>query len=184
MKKEKYAYVQYKEDYSSKLWIYKCDETFSANDIVEAPICNYSYNNIAIIKKIKFLTNKQLPVEKDKILTISTKLDKQKYEKYFHPLKCMKNYINEELLKEWHFADKNNWVKFYQSTFGGQISYEKDGVLTCSLGNCMNDDFFEEYTITGHKNLNIKLKFLKTALAELYYKIIDEKEFKELLNIV
>lgn len=48
----------------------------------------------------------------------------------------------------------------------------------------MNDDFFEEYTITGHKNLNIKLKFLKTALAELYYKIIDEKEFKELLNIV
>lgn len=48
----------------------------------------------------------------------------------------------------------------------------------------MNDDFFEEYTITSHKNLNIKLKFLKTALAELYYKIIDEKEFKELLNIV
>lgn len=91
MKKEKYAYVQYKEDYSSKLWIYKCDETFSANDIVEAPICNYSYNNIAIIKKIKFLTNKQLPVEKDKILTISTKLDKQKYEKFFHPLKYMKS---------------------------------------------------------------------------------------------
>ena len=46
------------------------------------------------------------------------------------------------------------------------------------------DDFFEEYTITSRKNLQIKLKFLKTALSELYYNIISEDQFKELLNIV
>lgn len=80
--------------------------------------------------------------------------------------------------RQWYLQGRATYIR----TKG--ISYEKDGVLTCSLGNCMNDDFFEEYTITSHKNLNIKLKFLKTALAELYYKIIDEKEFKELLNIV
>jgi len=56
MKKERYAYVEYK-DCSSKLWIYKCDENFSVNDIVEAPVFDYSYTNIAIIKKIKYLTD-------------------------------------------------------------------------------------------------------------------------------
>ncbi len=183
MKKEKYAFVQYKDSFSSKLWIYKCDDSFSIGDIVEAPICNYAYNNIAIIKKIKFLTDKHLPIKKNKILTISIKLDKQKYEKYFHPLKYMKNYINEEFLKDWKFESKNNWVRFCESTFGGQISYEKDGVLNCSLYNYCDENYFEEYTITSHKNLNIKLKFLQTALSELYYKIIDEEEFIELLNI-
>ena len=103
---------------------------------------------------------------------------------YFNPLSFMKNYINKEHLKEWTLPSKNNWVEFYNSTFGGQISYEKDGVLICSLGNCINDDFFEEHTITSRKNLQIKLKFLKTALSELYYNIISEDQFKELLNIV
>ena len=183
MKKERYAYVEYK-DCSSKLWIYKCDESFSVDDIVEAPVFDYSYTNIAIIKKIKYLYDRHLPIEKDKILTISNKLNKQEYNKYFYPLNFMKNYINKEHLKEWKFSNKNNWVEFYNSTYGGQISYEKDGVLICSLGNCINDDFFEEYTITSRKNLQIKLKFLKTALSELYYNIISEDQFKELLDIV
>ena len=183
MKKERYAFVKYK-DSSSKLWIYKSDDRFSVNDIVEAPTFDYSYNNIAIIKKIKYLSDKQLPIEKDRILTISNKLNKRDYDKYFHPLKFMKAYINEVCLKKWSFSEKNSWVKFYNSTFSGQISYEKDGVLICSLGNCMNDNFFEEYTITSRKNLQIKLKFLQTALYNLYYKLIDEEEFKELLNIV
>ena len=183
MKKERYAFVKYK-DSSSKLWIYKCDDRFSVNDIVEAPTFDYSYNNIAIIKKIKYLSDKQLPNEKDRILTISNKLNKRDYDKYFHPFKFMKTYINEVCLKKWSFSEKNSWVEFYNSTFGGQISYEKDGVLICSLGNCMNDDFFEDYTITSRKNLQIKLKFLQTALYNLYYKLIDEEEFKELFNIV
>ena len=84
MKKERYAFVKYK-DSSSKLWIYKCDDRFSVNDIVEAPTFDYSYNNIAIIKKIKYLSDKQLPIEKDRILTISNKLNKRDYDKYFHP---------------------------------------------------------------------------------------------------
>ena len=183
MKKERYAFVQYKDNYSSILWIYKCDENFSVNDIVEAPVCDYAYNNIAIIKKIKYLSDQQLPIDKNQILTISNKLNKLEYDKYFHPLNFMKNYIKCEHLKEWSFSEKNNWVEFYNSTFGGQISYENDRVLTCSLGNCMDDDFFEEYTITSRKNLKLKIKFLETALSELYYKIINEAQFKELLDI-
>ena len=183
MKKERYAYVEYK-DCSSKLWIYKCDEGFSVNDIVEAPTFDYAYNNIAIIKKIKYLTDKHLPIDKDRILSISNKLNKHEFDKYFNPLSFMKNYINKEHLKEWTLPSKNNWVEFYNSTFGGQISYEEDGVLICPLGNCINHDFFEEYTITSRKNLQIKLKFLKTALSELYYNIISEDQFKELLDIV
>lgn len=183
MKKERYAYVKYK-DSSSKLWIYKCDESFSVNDIVEAPVFDYTYNNIAIIKKIKYLTDKHLPIEKDKILTISNKLDKLKYDKYFHPIKFMKNHINENCLKEWAFSSKNSWVKFYTSSFKGKISYEKDGVLTCSLNNCIDNDYFEEYTITNPKHFNTKLKFLQTALYQLFYKVITEEEFMELLNII
>lgn len=183
MKKETYAFIQYK-DSSSKLWIYKCGESFYVGDIVEAPVFNYAYSNIAIIKKIKYLSDKKLPIEKEKILTITNKLDKKKYDKYFHPFEYMKNYINENHLKEWKFSGKNSWVKFYTSSFKGQISYEKDGVLTCSLNNCMDNDFFEEYTITSPKHFNTKLKFLQTALSELYYKIISEKEFVELLNII
>ena len=184
MKKERYAFVKYKDNYSSILWIYKCDDSFSVGDIVKAPICNYAYSNIAIIKKIKYLSDQQLPIDKNQILTISNKLNKLEYDKYFHPLNFMKNYINCEYLKEWSFSEKNNWVAFFYSTHGGQISYEKDGVLTCSLGNCMDDDFFEEYTITSRKNLKIKIKFLETSLSELYYKIINEAQFKELLSIV
>ena len=184
MKKERYAFVKYKDNYSSILWIYKCDDSFSVGDIVEAPVFDYTYNNIAIIKKIKYLSDQQLPIDKDKILTISNKLNKLEYDKYFHPLEFMKNYIKYEYLKEWSFSEKNNWVKFYNSTYGGQISYEKDGVLTCSLGNCMDDNFFEEYTITSRKNLKIKIKFLETALSELYYNQINETQFKELLSIV
>ena len=48
----------------------------------------------------------------------------------------------------------------------------------------MNYNFFEEYTITSRKYLQIKLKFLQTALSELYYNIINEEQFKELLDIV
>ena len=97
MKRERYAFVKYK-DSSSKLWIYKCDESFSVNDIVEAPTFDYAYNNIAIIKKIKYLTDKHLPIEKNKILTISNKLNKQEFVKYFHSLRFMKSYINKEYL--------------------------------------------------------------------------------------
>ena len=96
----------------------------------------------------------------------------------------MKNYINENHLKEWEFSGKNSWAKIYTSSFKGQIIYEKDGVLTCSLNNCMDNDFFEEYTITSPKHFNIKLKFLQTALYQLFYKIITEEEFMELLNII
>ena len=50
IKKERYAFVQYK-DYSSTLWIYKYDGNFYLNDIVDAPVFDYAYNNIVMIKK-------------------------------------------------------------------------------------------------------------------------------------
>ena len=183
MKKERYAFVKY-IDGISRLWIYKCDDSFAVDDVVEAPVFDYAYNNIAIIKKIKNLSDKQLPIEKNKILTISNKLDKQKYEKVFHPLTYMKNYIKKECLKGWSLSTKNIWFRIYSSTFGGQISYENDGVLTYSLGSYKNNDLYEDYTMTSPKNLKTKINFVKTILFELYHDIINKEQFQELIDIV
>ena len=182
MKSETYLYVKFKDGLSQ--WIYKCDGTFYVDDIVEAPTFKGAIINIAIVKSVVRLRDDELPIEKDRILTITKKLDKNKYEKDFHPLEFMKKRIRIDYLKEWKFAGENEWAKFYESSFGGEISYEQDGVLICSLGDCRNKDYFQEYTITGTKNFDLKIKYLQTALTELYYKNITEQEFIELLNIV
>ena len=79
---------------------------------------------------------------------------------------------------------KNVWVRIYSSTFGGQISYENDGVLTYSLGDYKNNDLYEDYTMTSPKNLKIKIKFIKTILFELYHDIINKEQFQELIDVV
>ena len=182
MKSETYLYVQYKDSLSQ--WIYKCDGTFYVGDIVEAPTFKGALVNVAIVKRVVKLSDDELPIEKDKILTITKKLDKKQYEKDFHPLEFMKKYIRKDYLKEWKFASENDWVKFYEASFGGEISYEQDGVLICSLGDYMDKDYFQEYTITNTRNFDLKIKYLQTALTELYYKKTTEQEFIELLNVV
>lgn len=182
MKSETYLYVQYKDSLSQ--WIYKCDGTFYVGDIVEAPTFKGAIINVGIVKSVVRLKDEELPIEKEKILTITKKLDKKQYEKDFHPLEFMKKRIRRDYLKEWKFHSKNSWVEVYKSSFGGQISYEQDGVLTCSIGDCMDEDFFERYTITSDKNFEEKLKYIQTLVSSLYYKIITEKEFEEMLNAV
>ena len=160
--------MQFKDSLSQ--WIYKCDGTFYVDDIVEAPTFKGAIINIAIVKSVVRLRDDELPIEKNRILTITTKLDNKKYEKDFHPLEFMKKHIRRDYLKEWKFAGENDWAKFYESSFGGEISYGQDGVLICSLGDCRDKDYFQEYTITGTKNFDLKIKYLQTALTELYYK--------------
>ena len=75
-------------------------------------------------------------------------------------------------------------MEVYKSSFGGQINYERDGVLTCSIVDCIDGDFFERYTITSDKNFEEKLKYIQTLVSSLYYKIITEQEFEEMLNVV
>lgn len=182
MKYETYLYVQYKDSLSQ--WIYKCDGTFYVGDIVEAPTFKGAIINVGIVKSVVRLSDEELPIEKDKILTITKKLDKKQYEKDFYPLEFMKNYIKINYLKEWKFAGENDWAKFYESSFGGEISYEQDGVLICSLGYFRDKDYFQEYTITTTRHFDLKIKYIQTALSKLYYKQITEQEFIELLNIV
>ncbi len=182
MKKETYLYVQFKD--SSAEWIYKSKGTFHVGDIVEAPVFKGAIVNIAIIKKIVKLQDNELPIEKERILTIAKKLNKKTYEKDFHPLKFMKKHIKNNYLKEWEFASEDDWIKVYRSSFDGQISYEKDGVLICSLGDILNQNYFQEYTITDTQNFDLKIQYLQSSLTELYYKNITEQEFIELLNIV
>lgn len=182
MKSEIYMFVQFKD--SSLQWIYKCKGTFCVDDIIEAPILNGVMTNVAVVKSIVGLTDDELPIEKERILTITKKLDKKQYEKDFHPLEFMEKYIRKDYLKEWYFSYKNDWVEVYESSFGGQISYEQDGVLICSLGDIMNEDYFQEYTITGSKNFDVKIKYLQTALSLLNYNKITREDFKELLNVV
>ena len=182
MKSETYLYVQYKDSLSQ--WIYKCDGTFYVGDIVEAPTFKGAIINVGIVKRVVRLKDDELPIEKDRILTITKKLDKKLYEKDFNPLEFMKKRIRRDYLKEWEFAGENDWAKFYDSSFGGEISYEQDGVLICSLGDCRNRDYFQEDTITTIKHFDLKIKYLQTTLTELYYKKITEQEFTDLLRVV
>ena len=123
-------------------------------------------------------------IEKEKILTITKKLDKKLYEKDFYPLEFMQKYIRRDYLKKWKFAGENDWAKFYESSFNGEISYEQDGILICSLSDYRDKDYFQEYTITNTRNFDLKIKYLQTVVTELYYKKITEQEFSELLNVV
>ena len=182
MKYETYLYVQYKDSLSQ--WIYKCDGTFYVGDIVEAPTFKGTIINVGIVKSVVRLKDDELPIAKEKILTITKKLDKKLYEKDFHPLEFMKKRIRKDYLKEWRFAGENEWAKFYESSFDGEISYEQDGVLICSIGDCMDKNYFQEDTITNTKHFDLKIKYLQTILTELYYKKITEQEFVELLKIV
>lgn len=182
MKSETYLYVQFKDNCTQ--YIYKANGTFDIDDIVEAPTCLGAIKNVAIVKRIRKLADDKLPIAKETILTITKKLDKKEYEKDFHPLQFMKNHMRRDYLKEWKFATENSWVKVYRSNFKGQISYEQDGVLTCSIGNCMDDDFFEQYTITSPQNFDIKFNYVATILSSLYYKTITEQQFEELFKIV
>ena len=175
MKSETYLYVQYKDSLSQ--WIYQCDGTFYVGDVVEAPTFKGAIINVGIVKSIVRLTDDELPIEKDKILTITKKLDKKQYEKDFHPLEFMKKRVRKDYLKEWKFDSKNSWVEVYKSSFGGQISYEQDGVLICSLGDYMDKDYFQEYTITNTRNFDLKIKYLQTVLTELYYKKNQKTDF-------
>ena len=182
MKKEKYLFVQFRN--SHYLYVFKIDGEFRVGDVVESPTNNYATMDIALVKKVKKLSRKDLPVDYDKILTISKKLDFREYEKDFFPIRFMKKYIKKTLIKEWEKEYKNDWVEVYSSKFGGCISYEKDGVFTGSLNKCTDNNYFEEYTITNTKDFKIKLRYFQTILSELYYKNITIEVFNELLNVI
>lgn len=182
MKKEKYLFIQFK--HSSRLYAYKYAGDFMVGDIVEAPINNYTMNDVGLVKKIKSLSRNNSPVDYDRILTISKKLDFREYEKDFFPIRFMKKYIKKTLIREWRRDYKNDWVEVYSSKFGGCISYEKDGVFSGSLNKCMDNNYFEEYTITNTKDFKIKLRYFQTILSELYYKNISIEVFNELLNVI
>ena len=182
MKKEKYLLIQFK--HSSRLNVYKFVGDFKVGDVVEAPINNYTMNEVGLVKKIKRLTGNNLSVEYQRILTITKKLNANDYAKDFFPIKFMKSYIKPSLIKEWWFDYKNDWVEVYSSKFGGCISYEKDSVLTGSLYKCTDENYFEEYTQTNRKNFKIKLRYLQAILTELHYNKINESEFMKLLSVI
>ena len=166
------------------MYVYKSEGLFNVGDVVEAPTNNYETNDVGIVKKVKFLSRNKLPVEYERVLKITKKLNTSEYVKDFFPIRYMKERINESLIKEWQFAYKNNWVKVYTSEFEGCVSYEKDGVFTGSLYKCTDENFFEEYTLTNRKNFKIKLKYFQTILSELYYRKITQSEFLDLLDVI
>jgi len=182
MSNQTYAFVRFKN--SSREWIYICKEDFYISDIVVVPICDGSCYDIAEIVRIEKLSDDELPIDKQKILSIGDKLNKEEYEKDFYPLTFMRNYINEEYLKEWKLVDENEWCKFYESTFDGQICYEQDWVLTYSLYHYLDENFFEDYTIVNPDNFDITLKFIQTTLTSLHYKKITQEEFFKLIKVV
>ena len=182
MNKERYAYIKFKNN--SHLYIYKCGSDFKIGDVVEAPTCNYMLKDVGLIVKIKKLELKALPIEYDRILTITNKLDKKENEKFFYPMRFIKKRINRNMLKEWRGFYKNCWLKSYHSNFGGCVTYEKDGVLTVSYNKVTDENYFEEYTLTSIKNYKTKVKFMKTILSELFYSRITKDEFYELMSMI
>ena len=180
IKKEKYIKVIFQEN--GFPFIYKCDINVNIGAIVSAPTLNYTiYNEALVVKKVK-LTDDELPIEKNKILTITKIISTQDNEFKFNKLKFLKNKIIEPYTELWKEDYKNSWIKTFISNFNGVISYEKDGVLTCEYKNAYLDNAFIEYTITSHKNFKTKLKYVETIFTQLDYNEISKDEFISLLN--
>ena len=178
--KEKYAYVNFLN--SKYPYIYKCGIDLKVGNIVEAPTYNYAIKEDAVVVKVKNLAVKDLPIEKSKILTITKILPRKEYLLKHDNIFFMREYIKNKKTQKWKFDYESDWVKVWKSSYGGEISHEKDCVFTASLGDIMADDYFQEYTITSHKDFKVKLKYAKILLDELYYKKIDEKEFRKLFS--
>lgn len=109
---------------------------------------------------------------------------KEIIESKFEVLKFMQQNTDNDLLKEWKFALKDDWVTVYRSEFGGQVSYENDGVLTLSFNKFMDEDYFEDARNTSCEDLMIKLRYVLTVLSKFYYNKIDEQEYIELVSIL
>lgn len=180
--KEKYAFVVFNK--GGYKYIYKLDCGCRKKDVVIAPTNNYESSSEALVVKIKSIKDTKLPYEKSKILTINQVIGHgyKFFTRNTDHIRFMKKYIDNSLLQEWGKKYKTNWVKIFYSTFGGEVSYEKDGVLSLSFGDMTTDDYFFEYAITSPKHLRLKINFAKTILSKFYYKQINKKEFSVLLG--
>lgn len=179
--KEIYVFVVFNK--GGYQYIYRNKANCKVGDVVEAPTCNYAISQKALVTKSVKLADCQLPIDKDKILDITKILQEDSF-LTFDSNKSLKNKIDKNLIKEWRLINKTSWYKFYATKNNCKICLEKDGVLTCSIGDAFDDNYIEEYTIIKTKKYNFKLKYVKTLVSQLYYNMIDKKTFGELLQKV
>ena len=92
--KEKYAYVNFCG--SKYPYIYKCCVDLKVGYIVEAPTCNYTMKGEAVVVKIKKHVDKDLPIEKNRILTITKIISNKDYDFKYDCLGFIKNYIKNK----------------------------------------------------------------------------------------
>ena len=180
--KEKYAYVAFSKN--GFKYIYKCGPNIKVGNVVNAPTLNYSMSSEAVVTRIVKLDDDHLPIEKNKILTLTEVLDKKYVDPKIKDLRFMKRMIIRKYLREWEKGFKNDWVIVYRSNYGASISYEKDGVLEVYYGDIESEEWFFEYTITTTENLKTKLNYVKTITHQLFYKEIDEQTFLKYLDKV
>jgi len=179
--KESYVFVVFNK--GGYQFLYKNKANCKVGDVVEAPTCNYAISQKALVTKSVKLADSQLPISKDKILDITKILQDDSF-LTFDSIKFLKNKIDKNLIKEWKLINKTSWYKFYTTKNGCKICLEKDGVLTCSIGDVLDDNYIEEYAIINTKKSKFKLKYVKTLVSQLYYNVIDKETFDELLQKV
>lgn len=178
--KEKYVFVKFPK--SNYEYIYKTDIDLEVGNIVEAPTGNYTDASEAIVTKVENLSEKELPIAKQRILKITKLISKMDERGNFDVFNFIVHYPKFEFLEEWKLEMKDDWVTVWGSSFNYKISYEKDGVLEVFYIPQNFEYYFGRNTITSPKHLKQKIAYVQTITSQFYHKIIDLKTFDELFD--
>lgn len=181
MEKQLYAIVNFKD--SKTPHIFKCDNTYKVGDIVVAGHCPRPIDNLAIIRKIKKISDKKLPVEKSEIDSLSMNLDKLKFWEHFYALKYIKKYTEQRYVDDWKYSEKTAWITRYYSCDGCSICYEDNGTLVLTCGYYMNPDYVEFITKTSRKHIKEKIAYLMKVFPLYCCRYYTRSRFCELLKI-
>lgn len=177
-------YVKVSFDGGSYCYTYKCTNLdVEVGDVVDAPSNNYALYQPALVKKIEYLTDYQLPIRKDRILTLDKIISKQDADCLFDKVGFIKSKIDKELVKEWRFVEDNGYYKGYESTFGGTITYQPDDAfMEFWIGDMLEPDLFIDNVNTNMDHFDDKIQFVETLLSQLYYGKINDDQFFDTLD--
>lgn len=177
--KNKYAYVIFEE--AGAKYIYRNNVNCQKGNIVKVPTNNGLFFHEVFVVETVELEDFDLPIYKRDILRIEEIISEKDETFKFDSLGYIKSKIDHILIKEWEFSYQTDWIKVYKSSFGGEISYENDGVLSYSFGDMLAKDYFISYTITTPKNLDIKIYFVETLVSKLFRNQISLEEFNTMI---
>lgn len=180
----KYINVIFHENGMS--YTYKTNLNCKIGNIVDAPTCNYTlYQQAMIVDIIK--NRKWKPkVPEDKILVVSKIIAEEDLTGHFNRIGFIKRNTDQELIKEWRLDEKGEYGENYISTFGMEIFFEfGDDYIECYIeGEEIKDDDYEIYNVDPKIDLETQVKYLETILSKLHYNIITKKEFEKLLDLL